>query len=282
MKTVSPVNAVPTLRYHRGGLINEDDLVAVEEPLQIKLQYQKNSHWKEIDLTITMRTPGHDIELAIGLLLAENILHSPKDLEIIRYCKRVKTEEKGNVLIARLAPHLSLDINLLNRHFLATSSCGVCGKSAIEAISCDELPLEPGQPIIKSSQLIALNHRILEEQTIFKYTGGIHATALFDLSGKLILLREDVGRHNAFDKVVGAAFQSNLLPLVHYLVMLSGRISFELVQKAIRAQIPIIAAVGAPSSLAVSLAKDKRITLIGFLKPDRFNVYCGKERVDMD
>lgn len=282
MKTVSPVHAVPTLRYHRESLTIEDDLVAVEEPLQIKLQYQENSYWKEIDLTITMRTPGHDIELAIGLLLAENILHSPEDLQLIRYCKRVKTEEKGNVLIARLAPHLSLDLTLLDRHFLTTSSCGVCGKSAIDAISCDDLPLEPGPPIIKASQLIGLNQRIVEEQTIFKYTGGIHATALFDLSGNLILLREDVGRHNAFDKVVGAAFQTKLLPLAHYLVMLSGRISFELVQKAIRARIPIIAAVGAPSSLAVSLARDKGLTLIGFLKPDRFNVYCGMERVEMD
>lgn len=282
MKTVSPVHAVPTLRYHSERLITEDDLVVVEEPLQIKLQYQKNSHWKEVDLTITMRTPGHDIELAIGLLLAENILRSVEDLQIIRYCKRVKTEEKGNVLVARLAPHLSLDLNLLNRHFFTNSSCGVCGKTAIDAISCDELPFESGPPLITATQLIKLNQMIEKEQTIFKYTGGIHATALFDLSGKLILLREDVGRHNAFDKVVGAAFQAKLLPLNDYLVVLSGRISFELVQKAIRARIPIIAAVGAPSSLAVSLAQAKGLTLIGFLKPDRFNVYCGMERVVMD
>lgn len=282
MKTVSPVTVVPILRCHTGELIPEDDLVAVEEPLQIKLQYEEGGAWRERDLTVTMRTPGHDFELAIGFLLAENIIKAPEDIQLIRYCKKVKEEEKGNVMIVRLSPHVRVDLSLSDRHFLTTSSCGVCGKSAIAAISCEDMPLSPGTPLFQASRLKRLNQMVMEEQTLFKYTGGIHAVALFNPSAGLVLLREDVGRHNAFDKVVGAAFQENLSPLSDYMVMLSGRVSFELVQKAVRARIPIIAAVGAPSGLAVSLAKEKGITLIGFLKPYRFNIYCGRERVEMD
>src|SRR5690606_16661368 len=153
--------------------------------------------------------------------------------------------------------------------------------SAIENISCNGQPFITGFPIVKASLLKQLNQMLMMEQTVFKYTGGIHASALLNTSGELLIIREDVGRHNAFDKVVGAAHQKNILPLEDGLMMLSGRVSFELVQKAIRAKIPIIAAVGAPSSLAVSLAKEKGITLIGFLKPDRFNIYTGAERVEM-
>ncbi len=282
MKTVSPVAFVPIDRYTDGESSSEGDLLAVEEPLQIKLQFGQEDQWQENALTITMRTPGHDFELAIGFLLAENIIKTPEDIQIIRYCKKVKEEEKGNVLIVRLSPSLKFDFSLLDRHFFTHSSCGVCGKSAIEAISCEDQPFMPGSPRVKASLLKQLNQMLMNEQTVFKYTGGIHASALLKPTGELLFLREDVGRHNAFDKVVGAAFQENLLPLSDCLVMLSGRVSFELVQKAVRARIPIIAAVGAPSSLAVSLAKEKGITLIGFLKQDRFNIYTGRERVEMD
>ncbi|MEX2595105.1 MAG: formate dehydrogenase accessory sulfurtransferase FdhD [Anditalea sp.] len=282
MKTVSPVTLVPINRWMQGENSLKEDLLAVEEPLQIKLQFGQGDHWQEKALAVTMRTPGHDFELAIGFLLAENIIHGPEDIQLIRYCKKVKDEEKGNVLIVKLSPSVKVDLTLLDRHFFTHSSCGVCGKSAIEAITCEDKALVQDFSKVKTSLLKRLNQMLMKEQTVFKYTGGIHASALFRTNGELLFLREDVGRHNAFDKVVGAAFQQKLLPLSDGLMMLSGRVSFELIQKAIRARIPIIAAVGAPSSLAVSLAKEKGITLIGFLKNDRFNIYSGKERVEME
>jgi FdhD protein len=282
MKTVSPVTVVPINSWNQGENSLKKDLLVVEEPLQIKLQFGQGENWQEKPLAVTMRTPGHDFELAIGFLLAENIIHSPEDIQSIRYCKRVKKEERGNVLLVRLSSSISFDLSLLDRHFFTHSSCGVCGKSAIEAITCEDKALDHDISKVKTSLLKQLNEMLIKEQTVFKCTGGIHASALFSTDGPLLFLREDVGRHNAFDKVVGAALQQNLLPLSNCLMMLSGRVSFELVQKAVRARIPIIAAVGAPSSLAVSLAKEKGITLIGFLKNDRFNIYTGRERVVSD
>lgn len=282
MKNVSPVKLMAIDRCSYGENMSEKDLVAVEEPLQINIQFYRGDLWQEKTLSITMRTPGHDFELVTGFLLAEGIIQSGKDLQLIRYCKKVKETEKGNVIIVKLSPGVRLDFSLLERHFYTHSSCGICGKGAIEAIKCDDIGLVSGFPKVKADILKQLNQKLMEEQTVFKYTGGIHASALFNTAGELLFLREDVGRHNAFDKVVGAAFEKNMLPLSNAIVMLSGRISFELVQKAIRARIPIIAAVGAPSSLAVSLASEKGLTLIGFLRNDRFNIYSGGERVDLD
>lgn len=279
MKTTSPVTWTTVTSWKSGESKDKEDLLVIEEPLQIKLQYGQGENWQEKSLTITMRTPGNDFELATGLLLAENIIDKKEDIDLIRYCKKVKPEEQGNVLIVKLAPDLYLDFNKLGRHFLSNSSCGICGKYAIEAIDCSELPLDLSEPRVNISVLIQLNERLMKEQTVFKYTGGIHASALFDTCGNLLLSREDVGRHNAFDKVTGAAMMQNLLPAKNRLIMLSGRVSFELVQKAVRAKIPVIVAVGAPSSLAVSLAKKKGLTLIGFLKKESFNIYCGQERI---
>lgn len=282
MKTVSPVKLMAIDRWSYGENMSEKDLVAVEEPLQINIQFSRGDLWQEKTLSITMRTPGHDFELVTGFLLAEGIIQNSKDLQLIRYCKKVKETEKGNVIIVKLSPEVRFDFSRLERHFYTHSSCGICGKGAIEAIKCDDSALVSGFPKVKADILKKLNQKLMEEQTVFKYTGGIHASALFNTAGELLFLREDVGRHNAFDKVVGAAFEKNMLPLSNGMVMLSGRISFELVQKAIRARIPIIAAVGAPSSLAVSLASEKGLTLIGFLRNDRFNIYSGSARVELD
>lgn len=279
MNTNSPVTLVKICTWKQGEWETKEDLLAIEEPLQIRLQFGRDEQWQEKELLITMRTPGHDFDLVTGFLLAENIIQKQEDIQLIRYCKRVKEEEKGNVLIVKLEPEVIFDLKLLERNFMANSSCGICGKSAIDAISCQDLPLNSGFPKIDLACIKNLNARMVEEQTVFKHTGGIHASGLFNTKGDLLILREDVGRHNAFDKVVGAALQEGLLPMEDALVMLSGRVSFELVQKAVRARIPIIVAVGAPSSLAVALAEEKGITLIGFLKKDSFNIYSGKDRV---
>ncbi|MEX0927912.1 MAG: formate dehydrogenase accessory sulfurtransferase FdhD [Balneolales bacterium] len=256
------------------------DLLAVEEPLHIRLQFGHADSWHEESLTVTMRTPGNDFELTKGFLLAENVINDSQDILFIRYCQKVKEEEQGNVVIVKLAPHIYFDRNFLERHFFINSSCGICGKSAIEAVTCNDDALT-----VKHSQKISINlvhqlNYILEKkQTVFRHTGGLHASALFNLQGECLFLREDVGRHNAFDKVVGAALSSDMIPMNEALILLSGRVSFELVQKSVKAGIPIIVAVGAPSSLAVELADAKGITLIGFLRGNRCNIYTYPERI---
>lgn len=279
MKTTSPVTWVNIKRWKKGEVDEKTDLLAIEEPLQIKLQIGEGDDWQEKQLVVTMRTPGHDFELVVGFLFAENIIQKREDVQLIRYCKKVKEEEKGNVLIVKLDPSIRFDSGIMDRYFLINSSCGVCGKSAIDAINVPGEVFPKGFPKVHVQILQNLNKILSEEQTVFKHTGGIHAAALFDANGQLILLREDVGRHNAFDKLVGAALEKGGGLMGESLVMLSGRVSFELVQKAVCAGIPIIVAIGAPSSLAVSLAEEKGITLIGFLKNEGFNIYTGEERL---
>jgi FdhD protein len=280
MKSRSQVSAVSIQRIKENNQEMVDDLLAAEEPLQIRLQFAYGDLWQEESLAVTMRTPGNDFELATGFLLAENVINDLQDLEFIRYCRQVKQEEEGNVVIVKLAPHVSFDMKRLERHFYMNSSCGVCGKSAIDAVICNDNALA-----VKRSQKISinlirqLNNTLEKKQTVFRHTGGLHASALFNLEGECLILREDVGRHNAFDKVVGAALSLEMLPLNESLILLSGRVSFELVQKSVKAGIPIIVAVGAPSSLAVELAVAKGITLIGFLREERFNVYSFPERI---
>jgi FdhD protein len=201
------------------------------------------------------------------------------DIDRIRHCRKVE-EEQGNVVIVRLAPDILFDINKLHRHFFSNSSCGVCGRSVIDAVRCrqDTLTLNASERITPGT-ILHMNEILEKHQTVFRHTGGLHASALFDFQGNLLLLREDIGRHNALDKVVGAALFSHRMPLENALVFLSGRVSYELVQKALQAKIPIIVAVGAPSSLAVKLADAGGITLIGFLRGNRFNIYTHPERV---
>lgn len=257
-----------------------DDIIVVEEPLEIRLGYGPTEDRKEIPLSVTMRTPGNDAELAVGFLYTEGIVKDPAEVVRVVPCQNVKAEERGNVVRAELHPSVELDPARWQRNFYTSSSCGVCGKSSIDAVhaQCDR-PLGK-TPSMGSASITALPERMHAAQTVFKHTGGIHAAALFNAAGELLILREDVGRHNAVDKVIGALLASkpdNQQPTTDNLLLLvSGRAGFELVQKCVVAGIPAMAAVGAPSSLAVQLAQDSGLLLIGFLRGDRFNVYAGK------
>ena len=259
---------VPIDKVEAGASASAQDLVAVEEPLQIRLAGR--------DIAITMRTPGHDRELAAGFLFTEGILrHASQISGIATNAKNAK-----GAIDVRPAEGVQIDFEQLARNFYVTSSCGVCGKASIDALRAAGCPILPrDRPVIDARILPELPRKLREAQAVFEHTGGLHAAGLFDISGKLLGLREDVGRHNAVDKLVGSAFLEDRLPLSENILMLSGRISFELVQKALMAGIPIVAAVGAPSSLAVETALRFGMTLVGFLRAERFNVYAGRERL---
>lgn len=256
------------------------DSLAAEEPLEIRIEHGPANSRQIKNVSVTMRTPGNDFELALGFLFTEGIVSGAADVtnveHVIEYCK----EGKQNVVLVKLNPGISLNLQNTERNFYTTSSCGVCGKASIDAIRTvsvgkiveDNLILEPGY-------LHNLPEILRRNQSVFDITGALHASAIFDLDGNLILIREDVGRHNALDKLIGAAIQSNLLPLNSYILLLSGRISFELVQKAAMAGLKVVAAIGAPSTLAVELAKEFDLTLIGFLRGQSFNIYSGEHRL---
>lgn len=269
-------------KYQANALTESPDLLAVEEPLEIQLNFIANDEINERKVSVTMRTPGHDFELAVGFLFSEGLISSPKDIIRIRHCESIKKpEERGNVVKVTLRPHVTVDLQRLERQFYTNSSCGVCGKTSIEAIELTTCPnLPKSEPTIAAATLLELPNILHAQQTVFAHTGGLHAAALFDTKGKLLATREDVGRHNAMDKLVGSQLDTPEV-LTHSIALLSGRLSFELVQKALTAQIPIVAAVGAPSSLAVQLAQSYGMTLIGFLRGERFNVYTAPERVEM-
>jgi FdhD protein len=227
-----------------------------------------------------MRTPGNDIELAAGFLFAEGIICDTIEIESIKHCNDAGRQAKDNIVRVELKPDIKLDWNKLIRNFYTTSSCGVCGKASIEAISTiGKYNTEIKKNIVKSSLFNTLLTKINKEQTVFKHTGALHAAALFSFSAELLCIREDVGRHNALDKLIGYFFVKNELPLHNKILWLSGRLSFELVQKAYMAGISIVVALGAPSSLSVQLAEEKNITLIGFLKENSFNIYTHSERI---
>ncbi|GAB3513435.1 formate dehydrogenase accessory sulfurtransferase FdhD [Spirosoma knui] len=257
------------------------DLLAVEEPLEIRLGYGPVGDRQQRPVSVTMRTPGHDEELAMGFLFAEGIIQSPSDIVSCRHCVQESAKE-GNVIRVELQPDVVVDWTRLERNTVTSASCGLCGKTTIEAAMAhaegpiySEFTLEP-------AVLHQLPERVRETQRAFAYTGGIHAAALFDESGKLLLVREDIGRHNALDKLIGAAFWQNWLPLHSAGILLSGRIGVELVQKSWRAGVPFLAAVGAPSSLAVQMAHEAQITLAGFVRNERFNLYSKPERVRLE
>jgi FdhD protein len=254
-----------------------EDKVAVEEPLEIQLDYSTASGRMIKNIAVTMRTPGNDEELAAGFLFTEGIIKHAEDIAGI---KRSHADE--NMVLVMLKENIVPVLGNAARNFYTTSSCGVCGKASIDAINTVSSFTEVKDSIyIDATVLYKLQDIVKAEQKVFEDTGGIHASALFDSTGKFIMLREDVGRHNALDKIIGAALMNNELPLNNCLLFLSGRASFELVQKAVMAGIKVIVAVGAPSSLAVEMAKDNNITLIGFLRNDRFNIYSNKERIDL-
>lgn len=267
-------------KQHQAGEESLSDLVAVEEPLQIQLEYEKYSEWHRKDLVVTMRSPGQDFDLAMGFLFAEGIIRQEKDVLWMRYCLQVKPEEEGNVIRVRLVPNLDFDSEKLNRNFFTHSSCGVCGKTAIDAVSCEAagLPFDSDRKISPAT-IQTLPQKLNSQQTGFNYTGGLHAAVLYEDTGDLLLLREDVGRHNALDKLIGAGLKLGIPLRKNKVVLLSGRVSFEMVQKAVNAGIQVLVALGAPTSLAVRLANEKNQTLIGFLKKDRFNIYTGEGRI---
>ncbi|NHE56265.1 formate dehydrogenase accessory sulfurtransferase FdhD [Cyclobacterium plantarum] len=268
------------VKYEKENATSFQDLMAMEEPLQIRLEFEKSGIWHKKDLLVTMRSPGDDFDLATGFLYSEGIIRKEKDILLMRYCRQVKEEEKGNVLLVRLAPNPKMDLLGLDRSFYTHSSCGVCGKTAIGAVKCKAASLsEDPEWQVDPETLMSLSGKLHEHQTGFKYTGGLHAAVLYDARGKMELIREDVGRHNALDKLIGGALRENIPVDQRKLVLLSGRVSFEMVQKSVTAGIPLLVAFGAPTSLAVDLARDKKMTLIGFLKKDGFNVYTGQERI---
>ena len=252
-----------------GPPVPASDQLAAEEPLEIRVGYEVAGQRQHRTLSVTMRTPGHDEELAAGFLLTEGMIHAPADLLGIIPCSDVKkAEEVGNVVRAELAAHVAVDFAAMERHFYTSSSCGVCGKTSIDAVRTASCPVLP-----------ATGPHLRAAQAGFEQTGGQHASALFSPEGELLLLREDVGRHNALDKVIGAALLAGWLPLHQHVLLVSGRVSFELVQKAAAAGIGVLAAVGAPSSLAIQAAESFGMTVLGFVRNERFNIYCHGWRV---
>ena len=261
----------------------QKDYLAVEEPLEIRLKFQRKSRTVEQSLSITMRTPGHDTELAAGFLLTEGIVQRHEDLAGIRPAKVPgPKQESCNTLVVELNADVKFDPAKLTRHFYTTSSCGVCGKASLEALRVQQCPLIPkDRPLVDDDVIRQLAGKLRQEQSVFDKTGGLHAAGLFDVDGRLIGLHEDVGRHNAVDKLIGEQLLARKVPLNEYLMMVSGRSSFEIVQKAMMAGIPMLAAVSAPSSLAVDLARQFGMTLMGFVRGGRFNIYTGAHRVQL-
>lgn len=248
--------------------------------METRLVWEESGRTIRKAIAVTMRTPGDDFDLAAGFLHGEGIIKRVDDVVDISYCLDGEEPQALNVVSVTLRPGLSFDMGRLERHFYTTSSCGVCGKAAMETLSivgCDPLP--PG-PRVRADVLQRLPARLREAQEAFARTGGLHAAGLFDRDGTVIALREDVGRHNALDKLVGRCLMDGRLPLDDHVLLLSGRASFELVQKALAARVPIVAAVGAPSSLAVEVAETFNITLVGFLSSDGFNVYTAPDRIE--
>ena len=256
------------LRRHDGELTPAFDSVAVEEPLEIRVNGQA--------VAVTMRTPGsgEDAELALGFLHGEGIT-ARNEVARVRECRA----PEGDGGLAEVDLRGELDpAGGWQRHFYATSSCGICGKASIDAVRAAAAPVRDG-PEVQPGVLDALPAKLQENQRVFERTGGLHAAGIFNSAGELVVLREDVGRHNAVDKAIGRALMRELVPLGDHILLVSGRASFEIVQKAVLAGIPILAAVSAPSSLAVRLADEANMTLVGFLRPGSFNVYSGAQRV---
>jgi FdhD protein len=263
-------------KVNNGNISDADDLLAAEEPLEIRLEFNDGDKHIQKNLSVTMRTPGHDFELATGFLYTEGIITSAPDIESINYCKA----DNRNIVCISLQNNIKPNIGNLERNFYTTSSCGVCGKASIESVkTVCPIPDTVDSLRISHTLICRLPDKLRKQQDVFENTGGLHGCALFDIDGNLLLSREDVGRHNALDKLIGAALNANMLPLDKHILILSGRASFELVQKAVMAGIKIIAAVGAPSSLAAEMAEERGITLIGFLRGERFNIYSGAERI---
>jgi FdhD protein len=260
-----------------GKMRSRSDYITTEEPLEIRLLSPRRT------IAVTMRTPGADFELAAGFLYTEGVISNRQDIQRLSYCvdTEIDGEQRFNIVNVELPEDLHPHLQPLERHFYTSSACGVCGKASLESLRLRDVTPIPPEPQVTPEILYSLPEQLRAAQGIFKATGGLHAAALFDAQGQLLAVREDVGRHNALDKLIGSALLSDRLPLHNHIVMVSGRSSFEILQKCIVAGIPIICAVSAPSSLAVSVAREFEVTLIGFLRGQKFNVYSGWERIWM-
>lgn len=261
--------------------VTTDDVVATEEPLEIRLGYADGTGGRaERSISITMRTPGNDDELAIGFLFTEGIIRAKEDITLVRPCGPPAPNGLINVVRVELADHVGVELDRLERHFYTSSSCGVCGKASLDAVAVQgRFDLHPVPFSVKRAVLCNLPAALVAEQSVFEETGGLHASGLFGTDGRIVAVREDVGRHNALDKLIGSRLMAGDVPLGHYGIIVSGRTSFELMQKAMVAGCPLVAAVGAPSSLAVELAEEFGMTLVGFLKREGFNIYSRGDRV---
>jgi len=265
------VRTVPVARFDRHRSRTLEDAVAREEPLEIRLG--------GASVGVVMRTPGHDEELALGFVITERVVRSLDEVASVRHCDRVSDPEaEDNVIRVTLRPGVSVDLEALRRNLFASAACGICGKATIENALRTAPPLEDDTSF-PSAMFHELPGRLGAEQAVFARTGGLHAAGLFTADGTLLAAREDVGRHNAVDKVIGWAGREGMLPLSGHALIVSGRVSYEIVQKALAARIPVVAAVSAPTSLAVRLATEAGMTLIGFLRGDGMNVYSRRDRL---
>jgi FdhD protein len=267
----------PIWTMENDQLTRRKDVLATEEPLEILLRAGDDQR----TLAITMRTPGNDYDLAVGFLYNEGIIHSKDDFTSMTYCVDDKQQEY-NSLRVQLKVDSMPALHQLERHFFTNSACGVCGTTMLDDLSERNIPAIPTGPIVDPSLIISLPDKLRQSQALFESTGGLHAAALFDLDGNLLALREDVGRHNALDKLIGWGVLNDQLPFHNRVLMVSGRASYELLQKSFVAGVPIFCAVSAPSSLAVDIAQRFGLTLIGFLRGSRFNIYTGIERIRVE
>lgn len=281
---MAPPRPGPTARVSAWEVLPEathqgEDSLATEEPLEIRLLSGGARH----PVAVTMRTPGADFELAVGFMFSEGILKTREQLRRVTYCvdRDVAEEQRYNIVNVEVAGVAPADLAPLERHFSVTSACGVCGKATMEALRRRGYEPVPAGPVLPADMLRSLPAKMRRAQRLFEQTGGLHAAGLFSAGGELVALREDVGRHNAVDKLVGWAFMDGRLPLSGHVLVVSGRSSFELVQKSLAAGVAALCSVSAPSSLAVDLACEFGLTLVGFLREGRFKVYSGAERASL-
>ena len=270
-----------TVKYKKNKPSNIEDLVSIEEPLEMVVRYKNNGEWLDNSISITMRTPKNDEDLIIGLLFSEGIVHKISEIEKIETLgDKVGKFDLQNKIRATLNSAENLNIKNLRRNFLTNSSCGVCGKTSMDSLEivC-KTKINKDTPRVENSLITKIPDLMRQSQSEFSKTGGIHASALFNKKGKPLVIKEDVGRHNALDKVIGYSFKNSIFDTKNQFIACSGRLSFELVQKTLMANIGLLMGVGAPTSLAIDLAKRFDITLIGFVKSDSFNIYCGENRI---
>jgi FdhD protein len=270
-KNPRSVDLTQVSEWDDGHVRHKDDYLASEEPLEIRVGKEP--------LSVTMRTPGHDLELTAGFLFTEGLVERRAQILALEDSVEETKENRGNVVRVELAPESAPDFEKMRRHFFAASSCGICGKASIDSVRARTMKPPNADFRLDAEVLVRLPDALRASQAVFGRTGGLHAAALFGVNGELLVLREDIGRHNAVDKVIGWALLEDRVPLGDTVMLVSGRGGFEIVQKAIVAGLPVVASVSAPSSLAVQLARELRLTLIGFLRERRFVIYSGEERI---